>query len=128
MASAINPLPLGMRRVVAHGDGRTLLSVQGNSLVTAGSPHGHGPVCYAKVDEAGNVRVEADAGDTTDAHATAIALAHRGTHAAVAEPTHNFVGLFTFGGSPPSVTLQSVAYSGSTNNRAMAFTMDDDLL
>jgi hypothetical protein len=118
-------LPLGPRGIAAHGDGRSQLSVEGNRVVTVGSPYGHGPIMCAHVDEGGSLRVVGETDTGMETRATAVAIAHTGETAAVAEGSHYNIGLFS---ATEPETIHGLIHQASAEVGALAFTHDDQLL
>ncbi len=128
MSNPPKPLPVGAKVLVAHGEGRPLLSLRGSRAVTAGSSYGHGPMVHVSVDENAALRVLRDYTDsaTADARATAVALEHSGRAAVVAECSANLVGLFPM--AHDSDADVSIVHEAGTEVSALALAMDDKTL
>ncbi len=127
MSGAKGParLPVGPKTVVAHGEGRPVLSLRGSKVVTGGSSYGHGPLVLLSIEDGAALRVIRDFTEDSnaDARASAVVLEHSGTGAAVIAET----GAYYIGVMSPDKRLE-IIFQSKHEVSAMALNMDDSTL
>jgi hypothetical protein len=121
-------LPLGDRATVPHSDGRVVLAVHGNRVLTGGPAQGQGPIVLASVSESSSVERIADsgAGADVDAQATAVAVAPWGDVGIVAEASQNLIGALPL--VPGHLQINSLVAQATAKVHALSFSMDGTFL